>query len=467
MLIESIVNLAREYLLTGVILVLAVVALFIVYRVTIGKRGDKEHKKINWKRLLWWFVFLCYIFMVFSATMFNRTDMHVNKLIRPLFYSYKVAWNGWVKSEWRNIILNYIMFVPFGFLLPIGFKFFRKYSRVSLAGFAFSLFIEITQKIFSVGYFELDDLMNNTLGAMIGYGLFMAGYGIFVKVTGGERVKPLYIVLSNIPLVLVCCAFLTILLLYRSQELGNNNNQYIVKYPENLLTFSGAEFTDDSVKTMPVYRCDSITQEEAAEIADRVFQRCGKGEGFGLSYYYEDMANFWPKGHNAVIWVKYKGGTYEFIDYNNTFNPTAPFEEEDVRDILRSYGYGIVDKARFVKGDDNKYALKLDMEEFDGYVWDGRIDVELCADRTIKKLQYTVYPLTFYKEFEVKTQAEAFMELKEGKFKRFDNEPLNIEVKWCYIEYSLDTKGFYQPNYEFYSLVNGKESWIKIPAIKK
>lgn len=466
MLIESIVNLAREYLLTGVILVLAVVALFIVYRVTIGKRGDKEHKKINWKRLIWWFVFLCYIFMVFSATMFNRTDMHDNEFIRPLFYSYKAAWNGWIESEWRNIILNYILFVPFGILLPAGVKFFRKFYKVALAGFTFSLFIEITQKIFSLGYFEFDDLMDNTLGAVIGYGLFMVGYGIFVKVTGGERVKPLNILLANIPLAVAGCAFFTVLFLYESKELGNNNNHYIVQYPEKLLTFSGAEFTDDSAKTLPVYRCENITKEEAVEIADKVFQRFGKGEGFGLTNYYEDTANFWSKERNAVIWVKYHGGTYEFIDLNNSANNAVAFDEEDVRDILRSYGYSIVDVSRFVEGQNYEYSLKFDMREYEGYVWSGRIDVQLCADRTVKTLKYSAYPLTFYKEFEVKTQAEAFKELKEGKFKRFENEPLNIEVIRCHIDYSFDSKGFYQPNYRFYSLVNGEEAWIMIPAIK-
>ena len=466
MLIESIVNLAREYLLTGVILVLVGVALFLGYRFTIGKNRSKEHRKINWKRLLWWFVFLCYIFMVFSATMFNRSDLYVNNYIRPLFYSYKVAWNGWVQSEWHNIIVNYVLFVPFGILLPIGVKFFRRFYKVALAGFLFSLFIEIVQKILHVGYFELDDLMDNTLGAMIGYGLFMIGYAVYSKITGQEKVKLLHVILANIPLVAVGGAFLAILLTYRSQELGNNNHHYIIPYKESLLTFSGAEFTDDTPVTMPVYRCETITQDEATALADSVFQHLN-GETCGQTYYYDDMATFWPTTANAILWVKYLGGTYEYINYKNSFNKAVPMDEEDIRDVLRSYGYGIVDKARFVVGNDNQYSLKLDMKEYEGYVWSGRIDIQLCADKSIKKLNYTVYPLTFYKEYEAKTQAEAFGELKAGMIKRFDNQPLNIEVINCHLEYSVDTKGFYQPNYRFYSLVNGEEAWIMIPALKK
>jgi len=466
MLIQSIVNLAREYLLTGVILVLAVVALFVIYHFTLRKYIRRTDKKINRKRLMWWFVFLCYIFMVFAATMFSRNNVYEGGVVRPLLYSYKSAWNGWVKSEWRNIILNYIMFVPFGFLLPLGTDFLKRFYRTALAGFFFSLFIEVTQRVLKVGIFELDDLLNNTLGAMIGYGLFTIAYGIYGRVTGKKKIGLLHVILANIPLVMVGCVFATILLVYSTAELGNNNNHYITAYRESLLTFSGAEFTDDTVTTLPVYKCDDISKEEATELAGRIFKTFGKGEELGQSYFYEDAATFRPKGQNAILWVKYRGGTYEIINYNNTFNDAAAFTEEEVRDILSSYGYVLAEGARFIEGKDNQYSLRIDMHEYDGFIWNGRIDVRFCADRTIKNLQYSVYPLSFYKNFEVKSQAEAFGELKAGKFKRFDNKPLDIEVLDCQIEYSVDAKGFYQPNYRFYSLVNGKEAWIMIPAIK-
>ncbi|MFR2190096.1 MAG: VanZ family protein, partial [Blautia sp.] len=45
--------------------------------------------------------------------------------------------------------------------------------RVMLLGFSFSLLVECTQLVTRVGTFDVDDLMLNTLGAVIGY-LFFA-----------------------------------------------------------------------------------------------------------------------------------------------------------------------------------------------------------------------------------------------------------------------------------------------------
>ena len=176
MSLRGLYYIAREYLLIGGILAVVIVTSFLAIRHFHAKRNGKEHRKINIKRLLWWLVFLCYIFVVVGATMLSRGNNYEYDTITPLFYSYKTAWNNWSMTEWRNIILNICMFVPFGLLLPMGLKWFRKFYRTYAAGFLFSLFIEISQMIFKIGIFEPDDLMNNTLGAMMGFGLYIVLY---------------------------------------------------------------------------------------------------------------------------------------------------------------------------------------------------------------------------------------------------------------------------------------------------
>ena len=64
--------------------------------------------------------------------------------------------------------LNIIMFMPFGFLLPLIWKNFRNAKKVVLMGFLMSLAIEICQ-LFNLRATDIDDLMMNTLGAVIGY----------------------------------------------------------------------------------------------------------------------------------------------------------------------------------------------------------------------------------------------------------------------------------------------------------
>ena len=65
-------------------------------------------------------------------------------------------------------ILNIIMFMPLGFLLPLIWENFRNAKKVVLMGFLMSLTIEICQ-LFNIRTTDIDDLMMITLGALVGY----------------------------------------------------------------------------------------------------------------------------------------------------------------------------------------------------------------------------------------------------------------------------------------------------------
>ena len=65
-------------------------------------------------------------------------------------------------------ILNIIMFMPLGFLLPLIWKNFRNAKKVVLMGFLMSLAIEICQ-LFNMRTTDIDDLLMNTLGTLVGY----------------------------------------------------------------------------------------------------------------------------------------------------------------------------------------------------------------------------------------------------------------------------------------------------------
>lgn len=64
-------------------------------------------------------------------------------------------------------VLNILLFLPWGFLLPLLYRRFRDGRRAVLAGLALSLFIELMQ-LFS-GHTDVDDVILNTCGAWIGY----------------------------------------------------------------------------------------------------------------------------------------------------------------------------------------------------------------------------------------------------------------------------------------------------------
>ena len=71
-----------------------------------------------------------------------------------------------------NLVGNVVGFMPFGFILPIIHRGSRQFLWITLLTFQLSLLIEVTQLIFKVGSFDVDDLLLNTIGGMLGYLVF-------------------------------------------------------------------------------------------------------------------------------------------------------------------------------------------------------------------------------------------------------------------------------------------------------
>ena len=72
-----------------------------------------------------------------------------------------------------NLLGNIILFIPFGFLLPCVTDWNRMWKTV-VTGIGFSLLIETIQLITSQGCFDFDDVILNSLGCVIGYGIHRA-----------------------------------------------------------------------------------------------------------------------------------------------------------------------------------------------------------------------------------------------------------------------------------------------------
>ena len=74
-------------------------------------------------------------------------------------------------TDIKNTILNVLLFLPLGIMLPFLW---RRYSRLAdtlLFGFGVSLSLEIVQ-IFTYRATDINDIIANTLGVVLGYFLF-------------------------------------------------------------------------------------------------------------------------------------------------------------------------------------------------------------------------------------------------------------------------------------------------------
>lgn len=230
MRISSLIAMGKEYLLLGVIGISIVIVLaLVVYKFLL-----KGQKKIKPLRIFGWLLLGSYIVIVLGATLLARSEAWEAGSILPLFYSYRDAWVNFSAAAWRNIILNVCMFVPLGLLLPMMIKYFRSFWKTYLAGFLFTLCIEGIQLLGRRGIFELDDILHNTVGMMIGYGIY-AVVAATIQKYRKEQVSLRNVLPLQLPLVVCVISFSVIFISYHTKELGNVGGQYIVTYDTDKL----------------------------------------------------------------------------------------------------------------------------------------------------------------------------------------------------------------------------------------
>lgn len=78
----------------------------------------------------------------------------------------------WITEGVRPYLENILLFIPLGFMLPCIWKKYEVLWKTALSGFTFSLIIELSQ-LFNINRVtDIDDLLMNTLGALIGWVIF-------------------------------------------------------------------------------------------------------------------------------------------------------------------------------------------------------------------------------------------------------------------------------------------------------
>lgn len=74
----------------------------------------------------------------------------------------------------KNLVGNFIMFLPMGFYLPFFMKKINKVSVFSFSIITLLFIIEVLQLVTRRGSFDIDDFILNMLGALIGFGIWKA-----------------------------------------------------------------------------------------------------------------------------------------------------------------------------------------------------------------------------------------------------------------------------------------------------
>lgn len=122
-----------------------------------------------------WQVLLLGLFCAYVGLLYSVTGVPSLYDISVFYQSHWLAYvNLFPFSQTVNVIdyvLNIVLFIPLGILLPLGWSQYRSLRSVLLAGILCSGWIEVVQ-LLNHRITDIDDLLMNVLGAVLGYGLY-------------------------------------------------------------------------------------------------------------------------------------------------------------------------------------------------------------------------------------------------------------------------------------------------------
>ena len=137
--------------------------------------------KRGW-RICFRIMLFLYIYLIFGITVLYRITNGNTGHNFNLFWSYKAILEG-ENNLIAEIIMNVLVFIPLGILLGLAWQSI-KWWHVLIVGLSVSITIEALQYYLQKGFSEIDDIIHNVLGCMLGFGLFPLikyGYKMFYK----------------------------------------------------------------------------------------------------------------------------------------------------------------------------------------------------------------------------------------------------------------------------------------------
>ena len=158
----------------------AFTAIWLIIRIAVWMK----QKQIDWKREIVLLLMYINLAVILRFTFFpmSKVDGHIQPLVldTAAVFPFRVNLiplvNLFDYDSKRDLLLNVIgntaMFVPSGIVLPIVYKGLNTHRKVISAGIGISLCIEILQLPFFDRVSDIDDLILNTIGVIVGYGIY-------------------------------------------------------------------------------------------------------------------------------------------------------------------------------------------------------------------------------------------------------------------------------------------------------
>lgn len=129
-------------------------------------------------------VYLSGVYAVVGLPDIRYIRFHLRVNLVPFAYMF---------SDYKNSLLNVLLFVPLGFLLPVLWNRFHRFYWTLLFGLGLSLLIEVLQ-IFTFRATDINDLMTNTTGALVGWGFGRVTAHFFPGLSARENTREVFLI---------------------------------------------------------------------------------------------------------------------------------------------------------------------------------------------------------------------------------------------------------------------------------
>ena len=137
------------------------------------------------RRLIGLLILAEYVVLIYCTTVFLRPLQESSAInFRPFwgFHAFLAGQNAVMAEKFMNLVV----FIPVGVMIGVANRGLKWY-QVLLISAMLSVSIEFFQFVMKKGYAELDDVIHNTLGAIIGIGVYYLIEMVWRKVAGLKK----------------------------------------------------------------------------------------------------------------------------------------------------------------------------------------------------------------------------------------------------------------------------------------
>ena len=157
-------------------------AVFMLFRHLLKRNRSLPRKGAELRKDILLFLIVLYAAVLLKLAFFSREPGSRTDVSLVLFET----WGTTIRAH-SFFIENILMFIPFGLLIPAAFPSLQRISLCTLTGFSCSLFLELIQLATGRGYCQLDDIVTNTAGALLGALLFLCISRITRRIARSRR----------------------------------------------------------------------------------------------------------------------------------------------------------------------------------------------------------------------------------------------------------------------------------------